>query len=218
MAPKITTVFWDLDGTLIESEHIHQEAAYHAAKQLGHQCAPSTTAVPGIQNSDAFELIFKKPFNKANLELFTRWENLMVEYAINRIGSKDLIAPAVNLFTQLSKLGIKQSVVSNSPKIIIEHSLRQLGVSELCYQIFSRDQVDYGKPHPQLYLNAINFHKESPEKCLVFEDSQTGISAAKAAGITSIIGVGKETTQFNPSIICNKDENNWFSLIQALIS
>ncbi|MDF1810808.1 MAG: HAD-IA family hydrolase [Verrucomicrobiales bacterium] len=62
------------------------------------------------------------------------------------------------------------------------------------------DQVDYGKPHPEAYLSAATGLRLSAEDCLAFEDSDTGISSAVAAGC-SVMVVGTRRITSSPQII-----------------
>ena len=208
---RISTVFWDLDGTLIDSEAIHEEASHFGVEQLGYP--QIITHLPaGLENTAAFECLFAKTA-LAKPQLFAKWEQYAIDYAYERIGTEQQILPSGKLFRQLAELGIKQSVVSNSGRLLVEHSLRQIGLFDLCHGIFTRDDVAQGKPNPQLYLNALAHHQVGASECLAFEDSSSGINAARAAEI-DVIGVGRESAQYGPKLVLDVADPEWFYVLK----
>ena len=62
----------------------------------------------------------------------------------------------------------------------------QIGIADLFDVIVTQDDVKKSKPAPDLFLLAAERMIVAPEKCLVFEDSQLGIEAAKKAGMQSV--------------------------------
>jgi HAD superfamily hydrolase (TIGR01509 family) len=210
---RISTVFWDLDGTLIDSEAIHEEASHFGVAQLGYpQIIHQLPA--GLENTAAFECLFAKTA-LAEPQLFAKWEQYAIDYAYERIGTEQQIIPSGKLFRQLAERGIKQSVVSNSGRLLVEHSLRQIGLLDLCYGTFTRDDVPHGKPNPQLYLNALAHHQVGASECLTFEDSSSGITAAKKAEI-EVVGVGIQSASFNPVLVCSVDSLDWSGVLGEL--
>ena len=212
MRPVIKAIFWDLDGTLIDSELIHEQSVFFASRELGLVSTVETFSA-GLENSAVFELIIGQALNLENQALFARWEQLATEYVLARISPQQQIKQSLELFNHFAKLGLPQAVVSNSTAPVVRHSLQQLGILERCSQVFSRDSVEFGKPHPQLYLNALEFHQLLPSECLSFEDSHTGITAAKACGI-NVIGIGENTRQYAPQLVCDLNHESWLKLIQ----
>ncbi len=212
MLQEINTIFWDLDGTLIDSEEIHEEAAFAVTREFG--VKPNIDRIPaGLENRAVFELLFVPDLNMSTEKTFIEWENKIVEYAILRINKLHQIKQSVELFNTFAQVGLKQSVVSNSKFVVIEHSLKELGILAYCNQIFSRDEVENGKPNPELYLRAIGYHNQKPANCLAFEDSYSGITAAKAAGL-AVVGVGKASSRFEPNQVCLPENKDWLNYLQ----
>ena len=212
MTTVIKAIFWDLDGTLVDSELIHEQAAFFATRELGFVSAVEIIPA-GLENLAVFELMLGQALSLDNQALFARWEQLAIEYALARISPQQQIKQSLELFNYFASLGLPQAVVSNSTAPLVRHSLQQLGILEHCSQIFSRDSVEFGKPHPQLYLNALEFHQLLPSKCLSFEDSRSGITAAQACGI-NVIGIGENTRQYAPQLVCDLNHESWLKLIQ----
>lgn len=83
-------------------------------------------------------------------------------------------------------LGSDYCVASSSDEERIEFCLRKTDLWDLFMgRIFSTTRVRHGKPAPDLFLLAASERGAAPERCLVIEDSVSGVTAAKAAGMTA---------------------------------
>jgi len=81
-------------------------------------------------------------------------------------------------------LGLPVGIVSNSAPHRLQMCVRRAGLSDLVgTNIFSGDEVPNPKPAPDVYLGAARVMGFDPEQCLVIEDSVTGVTAARAAGM-----------------------------------
>ncbi|KAI7738166.1 hypothetical protein M8C21_007549, partial [Ambrosia artemisiifolia] len=89
---------------------------------------------------------------------------------------------AYRLIKHLRGHGVKMALASNSPRANIDIKLSyHLTLKESFAAIVASDEVKEGKPSPEIYLEAAKRLNIHPSKCLVIEDSQPGICAAKAA-------------------------------------
>ena len=82
---------------------------------------------------------------------------------------------------QLNEEGIKKIIATSSRRESVLAVLISLGL-EKEFQAITVEDITHVKPHPEIFLKAAQALQEPPENCLVFEDSQSGIQAAKAAG------------------------------------
>lgn len=79
----------------------------------------------------------------------------------------------------------KKAVASSSKIEHLKTNLDQVGLANLVYpHVYSAEQVNRGKPHPDVFLFAAEKLQVDPEKCLVIEDSINGVKAGQAAGMT----------------------------------
>lgn len=194
---SITTVFWDLDGTLIDSEFIHDEAIIYACKKMGLTISDNDLLKqPGIDSVTQFEYLFNKKLTSATQNTYDAWYLETIEYAIVNLHRAKIINETLNTFKHFNKIGLKQSIVSNSNGRIIKHCAEMLGILNNCFTCISSDDVENSKPHPDVYLKAISSHAVLPEYCLAIEDSKSGIMASKSAGL-SVVSVTEGN--FNPA-------------------
>lgn len=212
MRTKITTILWDLDGTLINSEELYHQASTHATFQLQKKyhldLLPISMDTTGLANQTVFELLLPASLNQNRRALFEQWEQFIISYMMANLAPQQGITQSLALVKEFYKLGLCQSVVSNSPTKLVAHALKTLKVDNYCHYIFGLDQVANSKPHPALYHKALNKCAQAPQQCLAFEDSQAGISAAKAAGI-HVVGIGVSSQVYSPELVCDLRLNDW---------
>lgn len=177
-------VFWDMDGTLVDSEPLHDAALEHAIRSLGltppedlHERILGQAAWPVYQMMRA-ELGVSIPFED--------WIARKYDYYFEHAPKLKPREGAVEIFRALEAAGIKQAIVSNSDRLIVDANLRAVGLSRNGFISVSRNDVRLGKPDPEPFLRAAYLHGVEPQDCAVMEDSQTGASAGVAAGMTTI--------------------------------
>jgi beta-phosphoglucomutase-like phosphatase (HAD superfamily) len=96
------------------------------------------------------------------------------------------IEPVVALARKYS--GVKpMAVASGGHRRIVMNTLRALGIAHLFQAIVTSEDYQRGKPAPDPFLEAAHRLGVAPADCLVFEDTATGIAAADAAGMKSVL-------------------------------
>ncbi|MGN6315841.1 HAD family hydrolase [Trinickia sp.] len=104
---------------------------------------------------------------------------------------KRSLAPIAGVRDALVRVALPAAVVSNSRLTRVAASLARVGLTDIFGpRVFSAEQVSRPKPHPDVYLHAARQLGIAPERCLVVEDSVTGLTAARAAGMKTIAFVG----------------------------
>jgi HAD superfamily hydrolase (TIGR01509 family) len=105
--------------------------------------------------------------------------------------ARKAVAPrpgAVELVDALNDAGIPIAVASNSPRAFVDRVLRSSGMAGRFAVTVAGDEVPNPKPAPDIYLEACRRLGADPARSVGLEDSPTGATAAKAAGLT-VIGV-----------------------------
>jgi len=177
---SIEAVIFDLDGTLIDSEENYYEADRRLLKEYGID----------------FTLEMKKEYiGSGNLEMMRKIKRLYkindtVEtllrkknsYYIEIARKNTRVYPEMLKFLKLlKKSNYPLAVASGSSPEILEELLTITGLKEYFSAIVSAEDVQRGKPAPDIFLESARSLNIPPENCVVIEDSQYGVEAAKRA-------------------------------------
>lgn len=179
---------FDWDGVIIDSHHAHELAWEQLAGELGQPLPPGffkTTfgmrndrIIPGYSG-------WARPEETERIrELGLRKEALYRE-VIRRDGITPL--PGVKRLLQaLHDLGIPCSVGSSTDRANIELIMEVTGLTPWFAAVTAAEDVQRGKPDPQVFLKAAEKIGRDPRQCVVFEDAHVGIAAALAAGARAV--------------------------------
>ena len=174
-------IIFDLDGTLVDSETLCNQAFIDL--------------LPSLRLSEA-ELIARFRGKKLT-HIFDEIETLIddqlpEDFEITyRAQVKKNFASSLEAFpgvhVALRSLGLPKCIASNGPQAKIRSALEKTHLTEFFQnRIFSSYDVGHWKPDPGLFLHAAEKMGVSPDMCIVVEDSPVGISAALAAGMTPL--------------------------------
>jgi beta-phosphoglucomutase len=188
--PMIVEAFiFDLDGVITDTAEYHYQAWRRLAEEEG---LPFTRLdnekLRGVSRRASLELILngiKLPETKM-LELMER-KNSYYRASVAAVTEKDLLPGAISILQELKQKNYKLALASaskNAPLVI-----EKLGIESLFEVIADGGSVNKSKPAPDLFLYTAEKLAVAPEKCVVVEDAEAGIAAAKAAGMHTI-GIG----------------------------
>lgn len=185
--PFPRAVLWDLDGTLIDSEHYWAISQNRLAKQYGATWTDEDErGVIGSSLYDSSELIRQK-FGIQDRSVQEIIDHLTDEVIEQMRASLPWRPGALELLLELKQAGIKTAMVTMSMRRMALAVAEAIPFSAFD-AVIAGDDVKFGKPHPEPYLTAaeqLGFH---PSECIAFEDSITGLTSAVAAG-TNAVGV-----------------------------
>lgn len=176
----ISHVFFDNDGTIVDSEIIAIRTMLRNLEPYGFVMDERTYAIqfPGLLERDILAII-QRDHHVQVPENFL--QSLHDEHVALFENELQVIAGMDHLFHNLKT---PKSMVSNASVMHVERCLRRVGLlSDFKGHIFSANHVERPKPFPDVYLYAIEKTGVNPDEVLVVEDSPTGVSAAKAAGL-----------------------------------
>lgn len=173
-------VFFDMDGLFVDSEPIWLESESELTASFGYVWSDEDqVACLGGPLSRVGEYMFEKCNRVKSPAFFT---NTLIEIQTAKLRGKTPLLPgALELLLQLQSHGIATALVSASPRNIVNAVLENLGGNPFPFSI-SADDVVNTKPHPDAYLLAAEKAGAEISRCLIFEDSLTGVSAAKSSG------------------------------------
>ena len=182
----IKAVIFDLDGLLVDTEHI----AYQIYKDILDGYGYPFTKEDYAQNYSGKSMTvnvphvietYQLPWTVENgLEEVLRAEERLLTRGVElKPGAKELLA-----FLKENRYGI--AMASSSIRDRALNILNENGIVDYFDQFVFGKEVERGKPYPDIFLKACEKLGERPEDCLVLEDSEAGIQAANAAGIPVI--------------------------------
>lgn len=182
----IEAVIFDMDGLLIDSEPLWQEAELHVFNKVGVPLTPEMTLqTTGLRTDEVVEYWHKKyPWsNPPQKEVSDKID----ETVIDLIKSKGTAMAGAKEAVELCKAaGLPIAIASSSSTLLINTVLEKLGIADEVKIIHSAHDEAYGKPHPAVYISTANELGVHPNHCLAFEDSANGVLAAKAAKMKCI--------------------------------
>ncbi len=184
---QLNTVIFDIDGLLIDSEPLWNEAAAEVFKQYGvnltHEQYKTTT---GLRTKEFVQFWFTF-FNIGHQE-YTRAEKNITDLVLEKIAEKGKIMPGVRyIFDFFRNKDFKIGLATSSPPELIDLVVSLTGIGGYLHATSSAEKLPHGKPHPQVYLNCAEQLKSLPVECLCFEDSFNGLIAAKAARMKCVL-------------------------------
>lgn len=171
---------FDCDGTIADSMPIHFIAWTKAVKEMGgeipedlfYQWGGKPTAVIVENLNEQFG------YTMDVAETVHRKES----YYLEQIAAVQPIKPVLDIAKSMH--GVKpMAIASGGHRLLVEATLNALGILEMFDAIVCSEDYSRGKPFPDPFLEAARRIQVEASACVVFEDSPTGITAAKAAGM-----------------------------------
>jgi len=170
-----------MDGVIIDSEPFWRQAMIevfgHAGVLLSDEMCASTAGLRIDEVVDYWYKIFPWK-HKAKKEIVDE----IIEAVRQKIANEGKALPGLfEIIALLKKNNIRMALASSSAKRLIVAVLNRLNLNDDFEVMVSGEEVEYGKPHPVIFLEAAKRMGVLPQDCCVIEDSLNGIIAAKAA-------------------------------------
>ena len=186
-------VAWDIDGTLIDSEPLHQRGLVAASADLGVDLSDlDPEAFRGVHARDIWEAL--KPRFAASAK-FETWIAGIESYYVAHADELEPIPGAIGAMRELAARGVAQACVSNSGRTIVDANIEALGIGKIIAFSLSLDDVSSGKPDPEPYREAARRFGAEPQAVVAVEDSGAGARSARAAGLY-VVGYAPEGDAF----------------------
>lgn len=170
-----------MDGLLIDSEPLWNEAANEVFKEYGKRLsAREFEQTTGLRTSE-FVSWWLRDYKFDNTELEKAGEKI-IDRVIEKVQIKGQPLPGIqHIFNFFHDRKFKIGLATSSPLSLVDAACNRLGIGDYIHVKTSAEHLEFGKPHPQVYLNCARELNSSPLECLCFEDSFNGMIAVKAA-------------------------------------
>jgi HAD superfamily hydrolase (TIGR01509 family) len=180
-------VIFDLDGLLIDTERMAHGAFHYAMSALGHE--PSSEfflSLIGRTAVDSSEMLKRHYGDDFSMDDFRAHTMKHFERELERSGIP--VKPgAEGLLDWLSEEEIPYAIATSSASDRARFKIDTAGIGDRFSVIVGGDQVDNGKPAPDIVHRAADELSVSAEDCVVFEDSFNGLMAAHRAGAIPVM-------------------------------
>ncbi len=189
----IKGLIFDLDGVIVNTDTYHYEAWKSVANKYSIQIDKSINEnLKGLSRRDSWNLIMEI----GNIELSDEETNIVLETKNNLYRKKlknlsrdNLLLGVENFLQELNHKEFKLAIGSSSKNA--KDILNYLNLSSYFDSIIDGSMVKKLKPSPDIFIKAAKNLELKPSHCIVFEDSLSGVKAAKDGGF-KVIGVGNK--------------------------
>ncbi|MFI5703367.1 HAD family hydrolase [Streptomyces xanthochromogenes] len=182
MIKPIELVIFDCDGVLVDSERIAARVQVALGAELGWPLTEDEVVDRFIGRSHA--AIREQVAARLGEDTAATWSERFEQ--LHREAVDADLAPVEGLPEALDALTLPTCIASSGSHDKMRHTLGRTGLYErFAGRIFSATEVSHGKPAPDLFLHAARQMGVDPAACVVVEDSQPGVRAARAAGMRS---------------------------------
>jgi HAD superfamily hydrolase (TIGR01509 family) len=184
----MTAVIFDCDGTLVDSEPLARRAWEVTLGERGYTVTDEDfAAVVGLPYAKVHDF-FAERVSMPGSEMF--WPKF--SGALFGLIDTELepFADALATIAELREAAVPVAVASSSPRERLDHTLHRVELHAHFGVTVAGDEVDRGKPEPDLFLAAAARLGVDPAECVVVEDTPPGVAAGLAAG-AAVVGVAR---------------------------
>lgn len=185
---KIKAILFDMDGVLIDAKEWHYEALNKALKLFGYEINryEHLSSYDGLPTKVKLERLTSEKGVPKYLHSFIN--EMKQKYTMDI--THNYCRPRFNHEYALSKLkseGYKLAVCSNSIKNTIDIMMNMSALDKYLDLKLSNEDVKESKPDPEIYIKAMEKLNLPAKECLIIEDNENGIKAAKSSGANLLV-------------------------------
>ncbi|WP_421161015.1 HAD family hydrolase [Aeromonas dhakensis] len=185
-------LIFDMDGTLVDSMPRHLDAWEATSAEFG---LPFDRAqlneYGGIPTRKIVAILAEQHGLTIDVEAFTRRKVALYMEHIQQVS----VFPAMWELVRRCHGKVPMGIGTGSPRNQAESILKSTGLDAYIQVVVSADDVVNHKPHPDTFLQVAELLGANPANCLVFEDTQIGLQAGRAAGMETVLVLEGELYQ-----------------------
>ena len=184
---NIDLFIFDMDGILFDTETVYLEYGKKLLKELNYKVTDELEEkTTGRTNEEAKEIYLEEigrdfPYDEITLKVY----NYIIDEA--QKGNIALMTGAKEMLDFLSSRGKKMVMGTSADSFMANTLLESKGIKDYFSHIITADDVERGKPDPEVFLRGAGKMNINPSKTMVFEDSINGVKAAYGAGMLPVM-------------------------------
>lgn len=180
----IKTVIFDMDGVIVDTEPVHSYAYFKHFSELKIEVSKEMfTTFMGNSTRNTFQKLKDMFPIEAEVEELIQRKRTLFNDAFDSKEDLYLIEGVEKLIQDLHANGMQLILASSAAKVTIERVFNRFGLHQYFTHIVSGEDFPNSKPHPEIFEYAASLSIAPKENCIVIEDSNNGVRAAKGAGI-----------------------------------
>jgi beta-phosphoglucomutase len=188
MNNKIKGIIFDLDGVICHTDKYHYKAWKSLADEIGvYFDEEINNRLRGVSRMESLEIMLERAeknyTQQEKLEL-ADIKNERYKILLNEMSPADLSDEVRDTLDKLRQRGFKLLIGSSSKNA--RFILERIGLGGYFDEISDGNNITNSKPHPEVFLKAAEFAGLYPEDCVVVEDAEAGLIAAKAANMYAV--------------------------------
>lgn len=191
--PTVRALIFDLDGVLVDAEPIHMQAWQEilARRNIRFSARDYEERFLGLDDRGFVPKIFAEHRQTLTAQLTTELIAAKLKRVNELLTNGIPVVPGAAEFLKKVSKKFPMALVTNSLRAEVERILAQVDFRKYFSLVVTAEDVRRGKPDPEGYQKAFHFLEQfkswtpalQKKECLVFEDSETGMTAARAAGL-----------------------------------
>ena len=181
---------FDMDGVVIDSNPYHKIAWGKFLRGQGVPCDDELfdNVLSGRTGPTSLRMLFGEDLPEEKLDRFLKEVDTNYQDILRRTEDVRPIAGIHKFLDQITSNGFRLALATSAPTLNIELGLQKLKLENIFEHIVGKVDVTHGKPHPEVYLTALERLGLPAKNCIVFEDSRAGIQSARNAGL-KVVGI-----------------------------
>lgn len=178
--PQTTSVIFDMDGVLLESESLWRQAEQEVSDELGLGfTAADFEATTGVRIRDVTQLWYAtRPWEGPSPEDVAR---SVTDRVVDLVADRPALPGVHRALGLVADRGLRLALCSSSDTRLIDAVVANLGLEGVFEVVHSAERDEFGKPHPMPYLHTAERLGVRPAECVAVEDSVNGAISARAA-------------------------------------
>lgn len=218
--PPFSACIFDLDGVLVDTAKYHFLAWRRLANELGFDFDEyANEGLKGVGRMESLDIIIDWGNIRLTPEEKLLWaerKNAWYLEFVLQMDSSEILDGAMAFLEDVKKHGVHIAVGSSSKNA--GTILRQIGLGNFFETMVDGNQITRTKPDPQVFTLCAEALALAPDRCIVFEDAQSGVDAALAGGF-SAVGVGREDVLGRAHLVIPDFKGwTWPALTAALLN